>query len=401
MLLVTAACSESPATKKQKALERGEQYRKHGKLNEAIIEFRSALQIDPQFVPALHSLGLAYADKYWFVDAERELSRAQKRSPPSLPIAIDLGKVLIELGAWDEAENQAAWIQAREPQNLQALTIRAGALLGRGKLEEAVALLNSAPPGSIPESERIRGDVLLRAGKLDDAESVYQTVLANKPDDLKSLLGLGAVGLQRKELDKAKKFYGLAKASHPLDPRAPVGLAAATAQEGNLGEALQELEQIDLRAQTLLSLLVLGQYYLQSNRADDAARLLRLLVSQCPRTLEARYLLGTALTLLGDPAAALQQFEEVDRQLPNNAEVQLRIASAYMQQGRPREALARLDSMLKEWQKSSAYQLERGRALLALGRLDEAFAAGEGAPRLSPQLPQSYILGRQGLAPTG
>ena len=73
-LLGSAACSQSPEVKKEKALERGERYLKENKINEAIIEIRIALQIDPEFAPALRALGEAYAEKSWNFDAWRELS---------------------------------------------------------------------------------------------------------------------------------------------------------------------------------------------------------------------------------------------------------------------------------------------------------------------------------------
>src|SRR6266568_8550448 len=100
-------CSQSPEVKKQKALARGEQYLKEGKLNEAIIEFRAALQEDQNFVPAAQGLGRAYAAKSWYGDAARELQNAQKLAPDSLSIAGDFGRALVQLGAWKEAEAQA------------------------------------------------------------------------------------------------------------------------------------------------------------------------------------------------------------------------------------------------------------------------------------------------------
>jgi len=54
-VLMLAACAQSPEAQKQKALERGETYLRKGQYNEAIIEFRNALQVDPDFVPALHA----------------------------------------------------------------------------------------------------------------------------------------------------------------------------------------------------------------------------------------------------------------------------------------------------------------------------------------------------------
>ena len=126
LALMLAACAQSPEAQKQKALARGEVYLRKGQYNEAIIEFRKALQVDPDFVPALHALGRAYEGRSWFFDAWRELTRAQKLAPDSVPIAVDLGKVLLEFGAWDEADAQVELILRREPRNSQALTIRAG-----------------------------------------------------------------------------------------------------------------------------------------------------------------------------------------------------------------------------------------------------------------------------------
>ena len=73
-------CAQSPQAKMQKAVALGEKYLKEGKANEAIIEFRNALQIDQNFVPALQGLGRAYAAKSWYGDAFRELQRAQQLS---------------------------------------------------------------------------------------------------------------------------------------------------------------------------------------------------------------------------------------------------------------------------------------------------------------------------------
>jgi tetratricopeptide (TPR) repeat protein len=108
-----------------------------------------------------------------------------------------VGKVLLELSAWDEADEQAEFILSRDPANAQALTIRAGALLGRGESAEAFALLKTIPPGNLPEVDRLRADILLSAGKLDEAEVAYRAVLATNPDELKTLIGLGAISVQR------------------------------------------------------------------------------------------------------------------------------------------------------------------------------------------------------------
>src|SRR6266478_1406604 len=145
MGLALVACAQSSEAKKQKAVVRGEQYLKDGKVNEAIIEFRTALQIDQNFVPGAQGLGRAYFAKSWYGDAGRELLRAQKLSPDSLSIAVDLGRVLVQVGAWKDADAQAALILGKEPQNKDGLYIRASALLGQGRADEALALLGKIP----------------------------------------------------------------------------------------------------------------------------------------------------------------------------------------------------------------------------------------------------------------
>ena len=140
-------CSQSPEVKKQKAVALGEKYLKDGKTNEAIIEFRNALQIDQNFVPALQGLGRAYAAKSWYGDAFRELERAQQLSPDSLPLAADLGRAAVRIGAWQEAETEATLILSKEPQNQDGVYLRASVLAAQGKPQEALAALDAVPVG--------------------------------------------------------------------------------------------------------------------------------------------------------------------------------------------------------------------------------------------------------------
>src|SRR5438034_8569018 len=101
-----AACASTPEAKKKRALERAAQYEKDGKLNEAILELRTALTIDQDFVPALQALARAYSAKAWYADAARELTRARKLDPQSIPIQADLGRALVDAGAFVDAEVQ-------------------------------------------------------------------------------------------------------------------------------------------------------------------------------------------------------------------------------------------------------------------------------------------------------
>ena len=94
-LLATVSCSQSPDAVKREALNRAEQYQSQGKLDEAIIEWRQALAVDPALVEARHALGRAYATKLWYRDATTELLAAQELAPQSVAISADLGRAQI------------------------------------------------------------------------------------------------------------------------------------------------------------------------------------------------------------------------------------------------------------------------------------------------------------------
>jgi tetratricopeptide (TPR) repeat protein len=391
-LLAGGACGQSPEAKKQKAVSRGEQDLKDGKIDEAIIEFRTGLQVDENFIPAVVGLGRAYVAKSWYGDAAREFQRAKKLSPDSLPIAVDFGRVLVQLGAWKEAEEQAAVILSKEPRNPDGLYIRSAVLLGQGKPQEVLTLLEPLPPGESSDLGRIVALAYFRSGKVAEAEQAFRATLAKNPQDGQSLVGLGSIQLAQNRPTEALKLFEQAKAIAPADPTARQGVAVAQAQLGHLPEAIKELEGIDRRAWSSDTVIALSGFYVRANRAGDAIRLLAPVVERAPRFAQARYLLADAYLANNDPALAISQLEEVQRQIPGNPRVGFRLAAAYTRAGRPRDALAQLDPLGKILDKVADYQLERGRALLLLGRLDEAFGAASAARRLAPQSPQPYLL---------
>ena len=72
LALLLVGCSEDPEVKKQRHFSRGEQYLSTQKMDEAIIEFRNAIQAVPTFAEAHNQLGRVYQRKSWMFDARAE-----------------------------------------------------------------------------------------------------------------------------------------------------------------------------------------------------------------------------------------------------------------------------------------------------------------------------------------
>src|SRR5206468_15237 len=138
--LAVGACSQDPNVKKQQYLEQGIKYQAEGKSNEAVIQLKNALQIDPKFAPALHALGRAYRAKAWTLDALRELQRAVELEPTNVAARADLAQTYLDLEAWTAALEQANALGETDPGGAAALYVRGAALHGQGDSGQAVQL---------------------------------------------------------------------------------------------------------------------------------------------------------------------------------------------------------------------------------------------------------------------
>lgn len=393
LFLLLVACGQAPEARKQEALARGERYLADRKPNEAIIEFQNALQVDPELGSALHGLGRAYAIKYWYFDAVRELARAQRLAPDSIPIAVDLGHALVETGDWVGAEEQARAILGVDPQNRDALYIKGAARLREGDVDEALRVLDAVPGGeSFPAHEIARAEALLGLDRTEQAEQVVRGALARHPDDARSIAAAAVVELARERYAEAEQLYARARDRDPENPRIRLGLAAARARQGRLAEAIEELEAVSPRARTGAVLRALARYYLDARRPGDAVTMLAPVVRQYPRYASGRLLLALALLANEEPERARAELEMLERQRPEDPVVQLHLAGAYLRLNRPHDALARLGPLTAAFEDEPEYHLERGRALAMLGRLDEAERAAATALRVAPETPQAYVL---------
>jgi tetratricopeptide (TPR) repeat protein len=393
VLAAVTACQASPEVRKQDALARGERYLVERKLDEAIIEFQNALQADPQFVSALHGLGRAYAAKYWHFDAVRELGRARELAPDSVPIAVDLGRELLEIGDWAGAEEQARAILGREPENREALHMRAAVLVAQGKLEEGLQVLDGVPGSeSVPAAELARAEALLGLDRAEQAEQILRSALARHPDDARSVAALGVLSLAHMDYAEAERFYTRARDLQPEDPQIRLGLAAAMARQGRVDEAILELEAVAPRARTGSVLRALARYYLDGGRPAEAVQLLAPVVAMHPRYAHGRFLLAQAYLASQEPERARLELETLERQRPEDPVVQLYLASVYGQLNRPGEALTRLAPLAETFEREPEYHLERARLLALVGRLDAAQRAAEAALHLEPRTPQPYIM---------
>src|SRR5207249_452427 len=199
--------------------------------------------------------------------------------PDSLSIATDLGGILVQVGAWKEAEAQAAKLLEKDPQNRDGLYIRASALLGQGKAAEALALLEKIPPAETPpDLSRTAAAALFRLGKVSEAE---QAIRANRVAD--------SIRLLAPVVERAPRF---------AEARYLLSLAYLANNEPV--PAIAQLEELQRQVpDNTLTRFRLAVAYSRAGRAREALAQLDPLAKTLEKTADYHVERGHALLLMG------------------------------------------------------------------------------------------------------
>src|SRR5580692_4852459 len=99
--ILLAGCSRDPNVRKQAYLNSGQEYFKSGKYQEAVIEFRNAIQIDPRFAAAHWRLANAYLQLGSREEAYHELANAVSLEPENPDAQLDLANLLLVRRQYD------------------------------------------------------------------------------------------------------------------------------------------------------------------------------------------------------------------------------------------------------------------------------------------------------------
>jgi tetratricopeptide (TPR) repeat protein len=132
------------------------------------------------------------------------------------------------------------------PRSAAARNNLGGALLVRGRIDEAIVQLEQAlrlDPANA-EAHSNLGVALARRGRVPEAIAHYQEALRLDSRQRQAYSNLGNALLQQGNIREAIARFGEALAIDPGDPQARTNLAGALLRDGRLDEAIGQLEQV-------------------------------------------------------------------------------------------------------------------------------------------------------------
>jgi tetratricopeptide (TPR) repeat protein len=223
----------------------GAEFFRKGDLEGAVLHYRMALEIRPDYPGARSNLGNVLELMGYVNEAIAQYRDALEIEPDYAGARSNLGLALFKKGEVDEAIAQYRKALKTEPGNAAALSNLGLALFKKGEVDEAIAqyrlALKIAP--DFKEALFDLGKALLRKGDFAEAMACLERTLNLSQDPSAKWLGLGNVFLQKGDLDEATACYRQATAVNPRSTDAYSNLGVAFVQKGRIREAIASWEQ--------------------------------------------------------------------------------------------------------------------------------------------------------------
>jgi len=341
MALAGAGCARNPAAKAAQFLKNGRSFMEKKDYSRAILQFRNAVQLQPQDAEPYYQLGLAYL-------AKPDVQQATACFRKTLQVAPKHPGATLKL----------AGLMAATP--VRANVVRAEQMAGE---------LVAAAPGNLEALDTLAA-AQVRLGKIDDAEQHLMEALRRAPAHLEASAGLARLKLLRKDVPGAEQALrdAVAQNSKATEPLVMLGEFYQAMKRPDAEQTFQRALHLD--AANGPALYDLGALLMSTDRrpeADDVYRRLSALDDKRYRPIHAQYLYSA-----GRIPEAVAEFEKLAAAAPNDREARSRLIAAYVSVERVADAARLLDAALQKNPKDVEARLERSRILVRQGRYNDA-----------------------------
>src|SRR5450759_3902095 len=112
---IIGACSRDPHAVALKAIRKGDKYAEQKQYQEAVIEYRNAIQAEPRSGEARKKLANTFLNMHDISNAAGEYLRAADLLPDDLDVQLAAGGLLQLGGRFDDAKARAEAVLKKEP----------------------------------------------------------------------------------------------------------------------------------------------------------------------------------------------------------------------------------------------------------------------------------------------
>lgn len=386
-VLLSAGCGGA-ADRKARYLDKGEKYFADRNYEKARVEFRNALQIDPNDANARYQVGRVAEKLGNAREAVGQYQAAVDADPKHMPARAALSRLFLLGGLADKAMELVEPGLLQEPDNAQLLTVRGAAKshLGNvpGAFEDAEAAIKIAPEDEyaiallaslyrqnarsdkaievvraglekLPRSADLRvvlADLELAQDHPREAEAQLRKVIELQPDELNHRYRLARFYLVTKDVDAAERTLRETIEAVPENAEAKIALTDLLASHQGFDKAEAQLKEFAAKEKDGAAMqLALARFYEAHRKADQAQATYRDVIESegtKPDGLTAHNRLAALLVQSNDVAGATKLIDAVLKENPRDNDALILRGNLALVKGDAAAAIADLRAVLRD-----------------------------------------------------
>ncbi len=216
-----------------------------GKLDEALVQYKKAIDTDPKYSKALNDYGAILALKGNLPQAAEMLQRAIKENPGEALFRTNYAQILSRMGKQEESINQLKEAYELNPKDQVVLTALARQMIGKNDPDTAVNLLNQAVK-LYPKSSGLHNQLsyaLARSGDVSNALVHANKAVELDPKSAAAHINLGSTMMIEGNLKGAQSAYEKAVTIEPDNANAHYLLSKTYGKNGDKSMERTELQK--------------------------------------------------------------------------------------------------------------------------------------------------------------
>ena len=424
----------SAEEKKAKHQERGRAYFDEGKYQEALIEFKNVVQLDPKNAKAYHQLALIHLKLGGMPDlrsAFGELSKAVELDPSIHDAQLKLGEFYLLSQQPQEAKKRAEVVLASSPQDPKGHLLRGRSLIVEKEFEEGIQELKKSLELD-PANEQVyidlaraylalkkpveadaildqglqqkadsttlilaKGDFYLLQGKPAEAEAQYRSALELEPENDGLTVKVAKYYQASQQWKEAEEVYQRLATRKPANEIPQILLGDFYTFMGDGAKALSHFQKgVEINTKSDQARYALINFHLDNRQWDEGEKLLTPVLAAkskdlVPKVFEARLLLGR-----GKVDDAIPLFQKVLKDEPSQAMAHQYLGLAFVAKNDTAQAIRELTEAQKLAPQDRGVRKALAVARMAEGSYTMAIEEAQMAIRLNPRDVQAvHILG--------
>jgi tetratricopeptide (TPR) repeat protein len=401
--LITASCGGSASY----YLQSGDQNFKAGKFSDAVLNYRKAIQKNPDLGEAYYGLGRAYVERKDYQEAFEALTRASELLPRRIDIKAELADVVLSVyendlsnaslyGTLTKITNE---IVALDPNSYDGLRLKGNLALFDRKPEQAIESFQRANQIKPLQDYLVVGysQALIEAGRGPEAEAIARQLIERKKDFGPIYDVLFQYYSSTGNGEAAEAILREKIRNNPTDSSAFIQLASYY-QQAQKTAAVQAVlnELLDSYATRKDAFLLTGDFYAHFDEWEEAASTYEKGIRLQPgQTSSFKKRMAGVRVAQGRQGDALVILDEVLAKTPADRDAEVAKAGLLVQRagtGDVDKAIAIYQTVLKARPGDDAARMGLGQAYFAKGDFASARNQLQSAAQNDPTAEEPRIL---------